>query len=118
MMINFHIFLSMIFFLIGFLMRYGLARSLAIYLHLRLPNFAGKDFDELAVRRFIGETALKIGSMIFLIALVGVFKPESFDFAIIVGWICVIILAIGSVTFFEKINLYEKYKQARTTKRQ
>jgi F0F1-type ATP synthase assembly protein I len=99
-------------------MRYGLARSLAIYLHLRLPNLAKRDFDELTVRRFIGETALKIGSMIFLIAMVGVFKPESFNLAIIVGWICVIILAIGSVTFFEKINLWEKYKQARAEKRQ
>ena len=118
MLVTIHFIISLVFFFIGFLMRYGLANSLAVYFHGKLPNLSKVDYEELVVRRFIGETSIKLGTMILMIALYGLLLPESFTQAIIIGWICFIILAIGSVSFFDKMNLVASYKRAKAAKKQ
>lgn len=115
MIVSIHIGLSLVFFLIGFLMRYGFAKSFAVYLHRRIPHLSQNDFNEYTVRRFVGETSIKLGSVIFLIAMVGLFKPESFNQAMIMGWLCFLVLAVGSITFMDKLNLIEMYKRAKAS---
>lgn len=112
-MISIHIGLSLVFFIIGFLMRYGLSKSLVTYFYYKIPKLSAEEFDEYSIRKFVGETSIKLGSIIFLIAMVGLFKPESFTQAIIMGWLSFAVLAVGSVTFMDKFNIIEKIKKAK-----
>ncbi len=116
MSVNLHIAIGLVFFLLGFFMRHGPSGSLALYLYSMLPYLSRKEFDEIIARRFIGETSVKLGSVVLMIAMVGILKPESFNLAIVVGWISFFILAIGSVTFMEETNLVKKYKRAKIEK--
>lgn len=111
MIIKLHIVISLIFFTIGFCMRYGLAKNLVQYFYDRIPKLSKEEFNEYRVRRFIGETSIKLGVVILTIAVVGMVQPESLTLALILGWICFAVLAIGSVTFLEKIDLFERIRQ-------
>ena len=115
-MIIIHFGLSSVFFTIGFLMRYGLSKSLVIYFYHKIPKLSAEEFDEISVRRFVGETSIKLGSVIFLIAMVGLLKPEIFTQAIIMGWLCFAILAVGLVIFLDKFNIVKKLKKASTVR--
>jgi hypothetical protein len=109
-MVALHITISIIFFTFGFLMRYGLAYSLAECLYNKLPGMAAEPFDEYKVRRFLGETSIKLGCIILLIAMVGIFQPASLKLAVLFGWICFIIIAVGSVTFMDKTNIFRRLR--------
>lgn len=111
-----HIGLSSIFFLIGFIMRYGLSSRLVIFFYHRIPKLSINEFNEYTVRRFIGETSIKLGVILLTIALVGLWKPEESILAIILGWLCFIIIAVGSVTFLDKINLFKKLKNINSSR--
>lgn len=111
MIIKLHIAISLIFFAIGFCMRYGLAKSLVQYFYHTIPKLSKEEFNESRVRRFIGETSIKLGVLILTIAVVGMVQPESLTLAVILGWICFAVLAVGSITFLEKIDLFQKVRQ-------
>lgn len=110
-MIYLHILICCILFLFGILMRYGLARGLPEYLYRRLPGMATEAFNEYKVRRFLGETSIKLGCIILMIVLVGIFQSSSFTLAIFLGWICFVIVAVGSVTFMDKTDIFKKLKK-------
>lgn len=116
-MIILHIAISALFFVIGFIMRYGLSSDLAKFFYNRIPMLLKEEYDEIRVRRFVGETSIKLGCFIFIIAMVGIIQPRNFNIAMIIGWICIVILAVGSVTFFEKINIFKKIKPSQLLKK-
>jgi len=109
-MVALHLVISAVFFVIGFLMRYGFAIGLAEFFYNNIPKLSEQKYNEICVRRFVGETSIKLGSFIFVIAMVGIFQPESFNIAMIIGWICFGIVAVSSVTFMDKFNIIKKLK--------
>lgn len=112
-MINLHFTIAGVFLLIGFCMRFGLWQKLVVYAYERIPKLNRNKFDEFEVRRFVGETSIKLGVIILTIALVGVFDKKDFNLAMLLGWICLILYAFASVTFADKIDIFDKYRKAR-----
>jgi hypothetical protein len=109
-MIGLHISISVVLFVIGFFMRYGYGKSIAIFFYRNIPKMAKEEFDEPSVRKFVGDTSMKLASIILLIAMFGFFKPENFKDAIVIGWICVAFFLFISVTFMYKYNVADILK--------
>lgn len=98
---------------VGFCMRFGLWKSLVTDAYKRIPRFKNQEFDEFEVRRFVGETSVKLGFIILAIAIVGVSDKKDFDLAVVFGWISFIIYAVASVTFIDKVDIFDKRRKAR-----
>lgn len=111
-----HLVISGIFFAIGFIMRYVFIEPFVKFFYRNIPKLSDGAFDEYAVRKFAGETSVKLGAIVFLIVLVGVFKPDSFTLALIMGWLCFIIVAIVVVTGHDQLNLFEKWRKNRSSR--
>jgi hypothetical protein len=109
-MIILHIVLSIVLFVIGFFMRYGYGKSITIFFYRNIPKLSKEEFDEPSMRKFVGDTSMKLASILLLIAMFGFFQPESFNEAIIVGWISVGIFLFASVTFLYKSSPADKIK--------
>ncbi len=112
-MIYLHFIIAGLFMVIGFCMRFGLWKSLVADAYRHIPRFKNQEFDEFEVRRFVGETSVKLGFIILAIAVVGVFDKKDFDLAVIFGWICFIIYAVASVTFIDKVDIFDKRRKAK-----
>ena len=112
-MINLHFIIAGIFLLIGFCMRFGLWNQLVVYAYKNITKLSRQKFDEFEIRRYIGETSIKLGFIILMIALVGVFDRKDFNLAMVFGWFSFIFYAIASMTFAEKIDIFDKRRKAR-----
>jgi hypothetical protein len=91
-------------------MRYGYGKSITIFFYRNIPKLSKEEFDEPSMRKFVGDTSMKLASILLLIAMFGFFQPEDFNNAIVVGWICVVIFLFASATFMYKPYLRDKTK--------
>ena len=111
MMIYLHCAIAAAFFVIGFCMRFGLWKGLARFAYEHVARLRKNEYDEFDTRVFVGETAIKLGVIIFFIAMIGIFRAEDFKIAMAVGWFCAIFYAVASVTFIDKVDIFEKRRR-------
>lgn len=92
-------------------MRFGLASWLVVYCYERIPGLDNEAFDETVIRRYIGETSIKLGMIVLFIAFVGVFRPDSFHLATIIGWVAFIIAGYFLVVLKDRYNVFKKRRK-------
>lgn len=113
-MVKLHFLICIFFFVFGFGMRYGLMHNLMMFFYKTIPKLHRKPFVEYDVRRFLGETSIKMGSIIFLIAIVGIVSPDDLFMAILLGWLCFFIITAASVTsLIDRVDIFDKRRVAK-----
>jgi hypothetical protein len=106
-----HIGISLLFFGLGIIMRYSARPGMLLFFYKRISLLSSKDYNETEIRRFVGETSVRLGGIPFLIAMVELFEPASGVSAVLAGWLCFIVVAVGSFTFMEKTNIFSRIKR-------
>lgn len=110
-MVYLHFAIAGILFTFGLIMRFGLGNKLVAFGYRHIPKYKRVAFDEFDVRYFMGETSIKLGMILLMIAIVGLVSPDKLKQALIIGWTCFIIYAVLSVTFIDKLDIFEKRRR-------